>query len=234
MPLPTVILPGYLASAQPYQEMETALSEHGFPAVTVPLRRRDWLTTVGGRSVINIIQALDATAQRAMIDHNSNAINLIGHSAGGWIARIYLGESPYDVHASDRQRTLPRPARSHVKTLLTLGTPHRSQERWTQRNLDFVNERYPGAFYHDVNYTCIAGKSILGKRSDWFTFNSYRLTVGEGEVWGDGVVPVEAAHLAGANNVTFQDVVHSPRKSAQWYGSLPVVAQWQQWLSKSS
>ncbi|MEL7225197.1 MAG: lipase, partial [Cyanobacteria bacterium J06576_12] len=147
MALPTVILPGYLASAQPYQEMEAALAQAGIVAATVPLRRRDWLPTVGGRSVIDIIQALDATAQRVMIDQGCNQVNLVGHSAGGWIARIYLGELPYDVHSSDRDRTLPRPARGHVSTLVTLGTPHTSQERWTRKNLDFVNQTYPGAFY---------------------------------------------------------------------------------------
>ena len=230
MPLPTVILPGYLASAQPYREMEQALADVGFPAVTVPLRRRDWLPTIGGRSVINIIQALDATAQRAMVDHSCNQINLVGHSAGGWISRIYLGHVPYDIHASDRERTLPRPANSHVQTLITLGTPHVSQERWTRKNLDFVNHHYPGAFYEDIDYVCIAGKSVEGKKSDWFTFNSYKLTGGEGYTWGDGVVPLAAAHLSGANNITLDDVLHSPRSDALWYGSPTVVKDWSRWL----
>ncbi|MEL6555023.1 MAG: lipase [Cyanobacteria bacterium J06621_11] len=230
MALPTVILPGYLASAQPYQEMEASLAEAGFPAVTVPLRRYDWLPTIGGRSVSNIIKALDATAQRAMIDHNSNQINLVGHSAGGWIARIYIGELPYNIHASDEQRTLPRPARRHVNTFVTLGTPHTSQERWTRKNLDFVNQNYPGAFYDDVNYVCIAGKSVEGKKADWFTINSYKLTAGDGSLWGDGVVPVAAAHLESARNITLEDVFHSPRSNALWYGSRSVVKAWSQWL----
>lgn len=231
MPLPTVILPGYLASAQPYQAMENALAKQGFPAVTVPLRRRDWLSTLGGRSVINIIKALDATAQRVMIDHNCKAINLVGHSAGGWISRIYIGETPYDIHPSDRHRTCPRPARSHVKTLTTLGTPHVSQERWTRRNLDFVNQSYPGAFYSDIQYVCVAGRSVEGRQRDWFTFNSYKLTVGDGFVWGDGVVPVAAAHLAGAENLTLEAVFHSPRSHQQWYGSETAVKEWSQWLA---
>lgn len=231
MALPTVILPGYLAGAQPYQEMEAALDKAGFPTVTVPLRRRDWLPTIGGRSVTGIIRALDATAQRAMIDHDSNQINLVGHSAGGWIARIYIGEEPYDIHASDRKRTLPRPARTHVHTLITLGTPHTSRERWTRKNLDFVNQQYPGAFYNDIDYVCVAGKSVLGKRSDWFTFNSYKMTAGTGDTWGDGVVPVAAAHLKGANNIVMDDVAHSPRPNQLWYGSPTVVEQWAQQLA---
>lgn len=233
MPLPTVILPGYLANAQPYQEMENALAAQGIPAVTVPLRRRDWLSTIGGRSVLDIIQALDATAQRVMIDYNCNQINLVGHSAGGWISRIYLGETPYQIHGSDRQRTSPRPARRHVSTLITLGTPHISQESWTRKNLDFVNQTYPGAFYNDVSYVCIAGKAILGKKSDWFTFNSYKITGGDGLVWGDGIVPVSAAHLLGATNIILDNVFHSPKPQQPthlWYGSESIVEQWSRWL----
>jgi hypothetical protein len=230
MPLPTVIVPRYLASAQPYQEMEAALIAQGFPAVTVPLSRRDWLPTLGGRSVLGIIQSLDATAQRAMVDYDCNQINLVGHAAGGWISRIYLGESPYQVHESDRQRTGPRPARGHVSTLITLGTPHTSQERWAQKNLDFVNQTYPGAFYSDISYTCIVGKAVMGKKSDWRTFNRYKMTGGDGLAWGDGVVPIAAARLEGATNVILDDVFHTPHPQRLWYGSTSVVNKWSQWL----
>lgn len=232
MPLPTVILPGYLASDLPYQEMEKALEAQGFPAVTVPLRRHDWLPTVGGRSVSGIIKVLDATAQEAMSKYNCNSINLVGHSAGGWIARIYIGEQDYNIHSSDLRRIAPRPARSHVKTLLTLGTPHTSQERWTRKNLDFVNQTYPGAFYDDINYVCIAGRAIDGAEGGWFTFNSYKLTGGDGAVWGDGIVPISVAQLGGARNVTLPDVYHSPRPGRLWYGSEIVVKDWSRWLAQ--
>lgn len=231
MPLPTVILPGYLASDLPYREMEKALADRGFPAVTVPLRRRDWLATVGGRSVSSIIKVLDATAQEAMSEHDANRINLVGHSAGGWISRIYIGEEDYNVHSSDLRRIAPRSARSHVSNLLTLGTPHESRERWTRKNLDFVNQTYPGAFYDDIDYVCLVGRAVEGRQGGWFTFNSYKITGGDGAVWGDGVVPVSAAHLTGARNITLPDVYHSPSPGRLWYGSEVVVDDWCQWLA---
>ena len=47
---------------------------------------------------------------------------------------------------------------------------------------------------------------------------------------GDGVVPLAAAHLSGANNITLDDVLHSPRLDALWYGSPTVVKDWSRWL----
>jgi len=51
----------------------------------------------------------------------------------------------------------PWQAHTYVATLVTLGTPHVSQERWTRWNLDFVNNNYPGV-YRNIRYVCVAGK----------------------------------------------------------------------------
>ncbi|HEY9646562.1 MAG TPA: lipase [Chroococcidiopsis sp.] len=231
MPLPTVILPGYFADAAPYREMELALEALGVPVMTVPLKRGDWLPTVGGRSMVPILIKLDQTVAAAMQRYGSDRINLVGHSAGGWISRIYLGEVPYDIHRADAQKTVLWKAHPQVATLITLGTPHVSQERWTKRNLDFVKIHYPGAFYPTVRYVCAAGKSIYGDRwKSWFAFSSYELTCGQGNCWGDGITPIEAAHLDGAENLTMADVLHSPRPGQQWYGSAAIVAQWATYL----
>ena len=232
MPLPTVILPGYLAGAPHYRHVEDALSAMGIAAVTVPLRRRDWVPTIGGRSIAPILAQLHQTVQQVMQQHQTDQINLVGHSAGGWVARIYLGDEPYRIHRTDSETDGVWRGRSHVHTLITLGTPHRSQERWTKRNLDFVNQTYPGAFYDDVRYVCVAGKAILGDRR-WrnsFTYSSYRLTCGRGDCWGDGITPVEAAHLEGAENLVLEGVVHSPRPGATWYGSPAPIQTWASYL----
>lgn len=233
MPLPTVILPGFFAGALEYRSLEQSLQQLGFPCVTVPLRQRDWIPTVGGRSMVPILQSIDTTVKQVIKKYNTPKINLIGHSAGGWIARIYLGEKPYNVHSDVTEKAALWQAYPSVATLVTLGTPHISQERWTKRNLDFVKMNYPGAFYPDVKYVCVAGKAIYGERrpGKWLAYNSYKLTCGLGNCWGDGITPVEAAHLQGAINLTLEDVLHSPRRFGIWYGSSAVMQAWVPYLA---
>lgn len=230
MPLPTVILPGYLAAATEYASLEQQLQTLGIPTVTVPIQRRDWFVTIGGRPMTPILQRLDDTIQALQQQTGSDQVNVIGHSAGGWITRIYLGSQMYCDRVWQGQ---PR-----VHTLITLGTPHRSQEQWTKKNLDFVNTHYPGAFHPEVRYICVAGKAVLGQRS-WrlgpmFTYNSYKLTCGQGDCWGDGVTPVAAAHLDGAENLTLENVWHSPPSQETvrlWYGSEAVIPRWASFLT---
>ncbi len=232
MPLPTVILPGFFAGALEYRALEQSLQQLGFPTITVPLRVRDWFPTVGGRSMVPILRYLDKTVKQMLKEYNTSKINLIGHSAGGWIARIYLGEIPYNIHKDVTESAGLWHAYPSVATLVTLGTPHVSQERWTKRNLDFVKINYPGAFYPDVKYVCVAGRAIYGERrpGQWLAYNSYKLTCGVGNCWGDGITPIEAAHLQGANNLIIEGVLHSPRRSGIWYGSPEVIQTWAQYL----
>jgi pimeloyl-ACP methyl ester carboxylesterase len=222
MGLSTIILPGYFGGAAPYKEMENALEDQGFPVITVPLRRWDWVPTLGGRPVTPILAKLHQTVQQVQQQYQGSAINLVGHSAGGWIARIYLGHQVYGPSQESWQ------GREIVKTLVTLGTPHFSQEPWTRSNLDFVNQTYPGAFYSHIRYHCVAGKSVYGKRrlGNWVTYNSYELTCGVGNCWGDGITPIAAAHLQGAENCTLDGVFHSPNPNQSWYGSKEIVDQW--------
>ena len=231
--LPTVIFPGYLESADVYLPLQQALTALGTPTTTVPLRKRDWLPTLGGRSMIPILRQLDRTVNAALTDNHVQQINLVGHSAGGWISRIYIGEVPYTIHGDASEDAGLWNAKSKVANLITLGTPHVSAERWTRKNLDFVNNHYPGATYSAVQYICVAGKSIYGEKElgKWLAYSSYQMTCGEGNVWGDGITPIVAAHLAGATNLIIQGVKHSPRTSGIWYGSPEVHGEWVGYLS---
>ena len=229
MPLPSVILPGFFAGEGEYRDMEQSLNRLGFPAVTVPLRQRDWWPTLGGRSVAPVLRLLDRTVRQVLQEYSTSQCNLIGHSAGGWISRIYLGEKPYIIHGDIDENAGLWYKHPSVAALITLGTPHFSKyERWTRKNLDFVNNNYPGAFYGNVRYVCVAGKAIYGQRrpGQWLAYNSYKLTCGEGNTWGDGITPVGAAHLQGAENLVLEGVTHSPRRADLWYGSPEVLPAW--------
>ncbi|HEY9707580.1 MAG TPA: alpha/beta fold hydrolase [Oculatellaceae cyanobacterium] len=232
MPLPTVILPGFFAGALEYRLLEQSLQQLGFPTVTVPLRQQDWFPTLGGRSMVPILRKIDHTVKQLREKYNASKVNLLGHSAGGWIARIYLGEIPYNIHNDVTESAGLWHAHPYIATLVTLGTPHVSQERWTKRNLDFVKINYPGAFYPKVQYVCVAGKAIYGARrpGSWLAYNSYKQTCGQGNCWGDGITPVEAAHLEGATNLTLEGVLHSPRRAGIWYGSPEPMQVWVPYL----
>lgn len=216
MAYPSVILPGYLAGSSDYIPFTQELQKRGFNSVVVPLQWWEWLPTVGGRSVVPILNRLDQTVQQVLQQFNTDKVNIIAHSAGGWLARIYLGDQPYYDRAWQ--------AHHWVSQLVTLGTPHQSREPWTKKNLNFVNDQYPGAFYDHVRYVCVAGRAVEGKDT-WLATQSYKLTIGDGSAWGDGITPIAAAHLTGAVNLTLEGANHSP-KQTPWYGSADLLDRW--------
>jgi len=225
--LPTVILPGYLASAGEYARLAGDLEKLGFATFVVPIQWYGWLPTLGDRPMTPVLRLIKETIDRALARHPEHArVNLVGHSAGGWIARVLMGDKPYDGRVWDY--------RDRVATLVTLGTPHLSREKFCLKNMTFVNGTYPGAFYRDeVRYVCVAGRAIFGRRgsfADNFTYRSYELTIGRGDCWGDGITPVEAAHLEGAENLTLEGVLHSPRGERYWYGSAEPLRIWSAYL----
>jgi triacylglycerol esterase/lipase EstA (alpha/beta hydrolase family) len=76
MPLPTVILPGYFARrSTEYQSLKRALNERGIPTITVPLRKRDWVLTLGGRSFVAILQQIDRVVKQTMKQYNTTQVN---------------------------------------------------------------------------------------------------------------------------------------------------------------
>ena len=230
MVLPTILIPGFLAGAREYRMLKADLIAAGIPTATVPLSKASWLPTIGGRSVVPILQQIHRTVCEMQRHHNAERVNLVGHSAGGWIARLYLGDKPYDIHG-DRQTVWHGWERA--ATLITLGTPHNSQERWTKRNLDFVQNTYPDCFHRNIRYVCVAGKAIYGQRrwGSWFAYNSYEMTCGRGDCWGDGITPIASAHLDGATNLTLDGVLHAPTSDGPWYGSHGHRQAWMNYLA---
>ncbi|MCO5570305.1 hypothetical protein L7F22_024023 [Adiantum nelumboides] len=175
--------------------------------------------------------SLRMTNESTFTNLPAKRVILVAHSAGGWICRILLGgKVPYDgrVYAASR----------FVTALVTLGTPHVCTDKLTKRNMDFVNENYPGAAEaaQGVHYICVAGKFVQGEAQYgglWkdFAWQSYELCCGKGDVWGDGVIPLDCAiGLEGAQHVILEGVEHFPsvedKQNRKWYGSMEVMDRW--------
>lgn len=156
---------------------------------------------------------------------------VVASSAAGWAMRILLGDGP---EYSGRSYN----AYDRVDSLVTLGSPHSTGSGVTKKNMEFVNTHFPGAHLSGVRYACVAGKTKKGVRSLFpdFTYQSYTLCLDRGDVWGDGVIPVESAlSLDGAEKLLLDDVWHLPgdaKNGQAWYGSESVVDKWIQFLEE--
>lgn len=156
---PTVIIPGYGTSAHSYSGLRDNLLDSlpaGSDVTVVPLKTWSWAAAVGGRPVTKILSTVDATVRATLRRTGASHVNLVGHSAGGWIARLYLGDAPYpDIGTGKAWQ-----GRTHVRQLVCLGTPHVSGEPVAKRNMSFVNTQYPGAFYESVEYVNFGGDAV--------------------------------------------------------------------------
>ncbi|XP_047950896.1 uncharacterized protein LOC125196426 [Salvia hispanica] len=249
---PAVILPGLGNNTTDYQKLALILKDYGVPTVTAKVSRIDWLRNAAGlldsnywrgtlrpRPVLDwYLQRVEEAVNEAKELAQGSTLSLIGHSAGGWLARVYLQE--YGT--------------SDISLLLTLGTPHLAPPKavsgvidQTRGLLDYVEKHCAEAVYTpELRYVCIAGRYIqgvrlLGSTSDEnpelmieteqpvgemsvvktsapasatlqarFVGQGYKQVCGQADVWGDGVVPEVSAHLKGALNISLDGVYHSP------------------------
>ncbi|MHB1415329.1 MAG: esterase, partial [Chloroflexota bacterium] len=95
----------------------------------------------------------------------------------------------------------------------------------------WVEQRCPGTcFALQVIYTSVAGRWLQGdfngSRRARFAYRSYHAMCGEGDSWGDGLIPVPSALLASSRQVVLEGVSHYSAIGNPWYGSAEVVSQW--------
>lgn len=222
-----VIIGGYNSIWPLYLNMARRLEDiSGLPAIGVPLTPWDWWKTDRTRQASNILEKLAHSVDWARRTHQAERFILVGHSAGGLIARLYLHtESVWGkAHAGAE----------HVAALITLGSPHCSQggtdTGWYLS--DKANRLVPGAFYGDrVRYRTVAGRLVQGSRQGRYTerhaYRMYRFFTAKGDLWGDGTVPLSCMSLDGAESVVLEGVGHSLRTSRDWYGgSEEIIRRW--------
>ncbi|XP_022719926.1 uncharacterized protein LOC111277775 [Durio zibethinus] len=167
---PAVILPGLGNNTGDYKKLELTLQEYGVPTVVAKVSRIDWLRNAAGladpnywkgtlqpRPVLDwYLKRVDDAVQDAKELAQGGTLSLIGHSAGGWLARVYMEEIEF----------------SHISLLLTLGTPHLPPPRGLTgvidqtRGLLYYVEQYckKAVYTPELKYVCIAGRYLQGAR----------------------------------------------------------------------
>ena len=258
-PVPVVICPGFGNAAVDYVTplslpeetgLAAALERRGFAPRVVPGARLDWLRVAGGlldtdfrrgegtsdgRAYGWYVARLRATVEAARADAGGGRVLLVAHSAGGWLARAALGARDEGWGAAN------------VCGLVTLGTPHAppppgvdDATRGVQPSTD---ARFPGALLapDGVAYVSVSSDEIVGDAAaprgsaQRVAAGSYALVGGGAAAVGagDGVVPLAAAHLDGADaQLTLDGVVHSINEAGtvmptdRWYGAEPVLDRW--------
>ncbi|MEI7768986.1 MAG: lipase [Chloroflexales bacterium] len=218
---PILIVGGFSSNPWQYDPLRASLAAvSGRPVTIAPIRLLDWVGVIASDSYGSLLRILDAAVRAAIADHGGRKVTLVAHSAGGVLARIYLGDQPYGP------RHLCYHGHRHVDTLITLGTPHSAVGLGRQAGLNqiaYAQRTYPGAYWPTLRYVSVIGKGVFGapdgtppERGAWM---SYRLLGVDGAQWGDGVVPLENGLLAGSRKLVIAGLRHDDRSDLPWYGS---------------
>jgi hypothetical protein len=169
-------------------------------------------------------------------------VALIGHSAGGWISRVYLSDQNYGGRIYGGSK--------YVHSLVTLGTPHVSALNAAFEGVAWLNN-------HPENITvpslAVGGAGFMG--SDWgpLTLSAYAFCCPDGSTGesydGDGLTPLfSSIGMKGAEQMVIDGAAHfcwsdvfggalvAPKLAKDysdkglWYGSPQIVEQWLGWI----
>ena len=156
-----------------------SLQQRGFRTYVVEVQRRDWIRVArcitsraywSGSSTVDpgyrwYLHRVQAAIDKACRECNSEQVDLIGHSAGGWLARAFVGDVLYMKSSTQPGSSIasepnvapglgvgPLPNRAHegVRRLVTLGSPHlgpSSGRDMTGGTLSWLNRQWPGELY---------------------------------------------------------------------------------------
>lgn len=222
-----IIIGGYNSLWPFYLKMARDLEDlTSLQAVAVPLMPWHWWASRRAEDATDLLHQLDETVAWARRRFQADRFILVGHSAGGLLARLYLHEGPVWGHVYGGVE--------HVSTAFTLGSPHCSK---TGQNTgwflsDEANRLVPGTPYAGrIRYQAVAGRYMQGRQKgnhkERRAFRFYRFFAGQGDAWGDGIVPVQCARLEGAETLVMEGVAHSRKLGRDWYGgSKAIIRGW--------
>jgi pimeloyl-ACP methyl ester carboxylesterase len=202
---------------------------------------------VGGSEVVENYPHVEPRGKFTLPREESLAsgkkIALIGHSAGGWISRVYVSNRNYGGKVYDGQR--------YVHSLVTLGTPHASAPGPAFEGIKWCNQE-PTI---PVRALAVGGTGFKGDEWGALTLGAYSFCCTDGTdgstYTGDGMTPIQSAlALPGAEQMTLEGVTHfcwsevfggswvapelteDHKAGRPWYGDEDTIAKWADWIVK--
>ncbi|HEX2913616.1 MAG TPA: alpha/beta hydrolase [Chloroflexia bacterium] len=229
-PEPVVISGGFMSSPGDYLSWQKLLASRSIRrrSVVTKIGRSDWYMTRNS-DFSRQLAALDSAVKKARQISGSEKVWLVCHSAGGTVARLWMGDTPYNGQCYEGY--------SFVKGIIFLGSPYISAEPNALKAVEFLNERNPGAYFPEIKYVSVAGKSIFGKANGSFlqrmAFKSYsKVTPAHPQQWGDGVITLEAAYMPGATNITLTGINHISLLGQPGYSASQAMEIWGRYFNE--
>ena len=187
----------------------------------VDVTRVDWFKSNSSKGWSDILNKVKDTVSIALQENNSEKVDFIGHSSGGVMLRLYLSDEAFNEQIYNGQ--------SLTQNLITLGSPHQAIKATALRK--FVDEKYPGNFFKNINYISIGGKvNINSEETSLLTKliarNSYASISGDKNAIGDGLVPLSSSLLKGSQQIIISKTVHGGLFGNDWYCTPSKVREW--------
>ena len=220
---PVVIFGGFLITEEAYRPLAGWIQQTtGAPVRIVPVSKLDWLATSWGFGWTRLLDRLDASVRELQSNSPTGRVTLIGHSSGGVMLRPYLVDQTFLGRCFD--------GATRCNRLITLGSPHQAVRATPLRAR--VDRAFPGCPVADrVDYVAVAGRlDPLGSNASPFSARSarrsYREIMGDADLQGDGLVPVQSALLCDARWIELPDTAHGGLFGQSWYGSPDRIDAW--------
>ena len=220
---PVVILGGFLITDEAYRPLADWIHQAtGAPVRIVPASRLDWLATSWGFGWCRLLDRVDFCVRELQCQSPTERVTLIGHSSGGVMLRPYLVNQTFLGRCFN--------GATRCNRLITLGSPHQAMRATPLRAR--VDRAFPGCPEADhVDYVAVAGRlDPLGSNASTFSTRtsarSYRQIMGDPDLEGDGLVPVQSALLRDARWIELSDTAHGGLFGQSWYGSPDRIDHW--------
>ncbi len=251
-----LVLGGFLTSSPLYRPFTRRLRARGAADVVVAdVWLMDWLLAAGrglGPIVTRSGRALLDASSRSERLAGGAPVLVIGHSAGGMSARLLTSPEPFEgrrLNGAGRIGAIVTLGTPHV---VAAGEGRRN--RAGAEAAAFANRVVPGPWAAPrTGYLAVTSRAVVGRRDGSLRERWAAAAYGglaprargggpggggpegggpegggpnDGELEGDGLIPMRSALLPGAPGLVLDDAIHGQQPGRDWYGSDRFLDQW--------